>query len=409
MVVLAVLSWLVASSVTLALIYRHALLAAWREPVLHAPVLIFESDDWGYGPLIQTERLDRLAALLAEFGDSAGRHPVAALGVVLAGPDAPRIRQDGCRVYHRLALDDSCFAPLREALLRGKMLGVFALQLHGMEHFRPASVLRRAGDARIRTWLTGDPLAATEDLPSALQSRWVDASVLPSMPLSESEVISATEEEASAFASIFAIAPEVAVPTTFVWTDAVERGWIRAGVRIVVTPGLRNESRDAQGRVVPGVSRYYNGELATNGATYVVRDVYFEPALGHTCAQALAALRAKTLAGRPTLLEMHRFNFIGDAAVAQSALDELRKLLQAALAAFPALRFMSTAELAQQYRERSSLVENRAMTRLHFLIRRLAEVSRLRKLAWATGAALPAWLAYVLTRPRDLATAELPA
>ena len=408
MIVLAVLVlWLVVSSLILALVYRRALFAAWREPVLRAPVLIFESDDWGYGPLMQAERLERLATSLAEFRDGAGRHPVVTLGVVLAGPDTRRIREDQCGVYHRLALDDPRFAPVREAMRRGRDLGVFALQLHGLEHFRPASVLRRIDDARIRAWLTGDSPASTEDLPSALQSRWVDASVLPSIPLAESEVIAATAEEAKTFASIFAIAPEVAVPTTFVWTDAVERGWVRAGVRVVVTPGLRNESRDADGAVVPGPSRYFNGERTADGAVVVVRDAYFEPALGHTSEQALAALRAKTILGRPTLLEMHRFNFIGDAAVAQRALDELRKLSQAALAAFPALRFMSTAELAQQYRERLPLVENRAPARLHFFIRRLAEVSRLRKLAWATGAALPALLAYVLTRPGDFVAAEV--
>jgi hypothetical protein len=138
--------------------------------------------------------------------------------------------------------------------------------------------------------------------------------------------------------------------------------------------------------------------------TYVVRDAYFEPSLGQTHEQALAALRAKSMAARPTLLEMHRLNFIGDAAETKKGLDELEKLLRAVTAAFPSVRFMSTAELARECRERSALVDRRPSARLHFLIRRLAEVSRLRKLAWATGAALPAWLAYVLTR-RDRAAA----
>ena len=405
-VLAALMLWLGGCSVILALVYRRALLAAWREPALRAPVLIFESDDWGYGPLAQAASLERIASVLAEFHDAAGRHPVATLGVVLAGPDTARIRADECRVYHRVMLDDDRLAPVREAMLRGQTRGVFALQLHGLEHFRPDSVLSRADDARIRAWLTGDSPAATEDLPSALQSRWIDASVLPSRPLAEAEIASATEEEARAFAAIFATLPTVVVPTTFVWTEAVERGWIRAGVQVVVTPGVRNESRNAQGAVVPGGKRCFNGEQATNGATYVVRDAYFEPALGHTCERALAALRAKTSAGRPTLLEMHRFNFLGDPTVARNALDELRGLLQAALGAFPGLRFMSTGELAQQYRERSPLIEKRGTARVHFFIRRLAEVSQLRKLAWATGAALPAWLAYVATRPGDRPTAE---
>jgi hypothetical protein len=61
---------------------------------------------------------------------------------------------------------------------------------------------------------------------------------------------------------------------------------------------------------------------------------------------------------------------------------------------------MSTAELARHSRTVSTLVERRIGTRVHLLIRRLTGISRLRKLAWATGAAIPVWLVYVVTRPR---------
>src|SRR5512132_813809 len=105
-VIAAVILWLAFASALLALAYRRTLLAAWREPVLRAPVLILESDDWGYGPLLQAERLDRLAELLAAFRDAFGRHPVTTLGVVLAGPDTARMRADEWRIYHRMALDD---------------------------------------------------------------------------------------------------------------------------------------------------------------------------------------------------------------------------------------------------------------------------------------------------------------
>ena len=396
----AVILWLLATSAVLALAYRRAFAAAWQEPVLRAPVLILESDDWGYGPLAQAERLDRIADVLASFRDAAGRHPVATLGVVLAGPDPERMHEDGGRIYRRVGLDDPRLASVRDAMLRGAARSVFRLQLHGLEHFWPPSLMCSAGkDARIRKWLTGDSFGVTEDLPSALQSRWIDASVLPAAALSEPDATAAATEEARIFAAVFEAAPEVVVPSTFIWTEAVEQAWVRAGARVIVTPGVRNESRDADGRVVPGDVTCFNGQRTPEGATYVVRDVYFEPSLGHDHRRALAALRAKTRLARPALLEMHRLNFIRDARTTQNALDEMRALLQAALAVLPALRFMSTADLAREYRDRSALVERRVGPRLHYLIRRLAEVSRLRKLAWATGAALPAWLAYVLTRP----------
>jgi len=49
----AAAAWLFACAAVLAIAFRRELADAWREPVLAAPVLIVESDDWGYGPLEQ--------------------------------------------------------------------------------------------------------------------------------------------------------------------------------------------------------------------------------------------------------------------------------------------------------------------------------------------------------------------
>jgi hypothetical protein len=400
-VIAAMIIWLAISSAVLAVVFRRALSAAWREPVLRAPVLILESDDWGYGPLVQAARLDRIADLLAGFHDALGRHPVTTLGVVLAGPDTERIRADETRTYHRVTLADPRLASVRDAMLRGAARGVFALQLHAMEHYWPACLMRRASaDGQICRWLTGAEFPATEELPAPLQSRWIDATDLPSGPLSSDEVALAAAEEIRAFAAVFGAKPEVVVPPTFVWNDTVESAWAHAGARVVVTPGVRNETRDANGRVVAGERTYFNAATGPHGVSYVVRDCYLEPSLGVTHQRTLEALRSNTRAGRPTLVEMHRLNFLGDERAAQHAIDEVKRLLEIAGAEFPTLRFMSTADLARHGRDRSALVERRIRVRVHLLIRRLARISRLRKLAWVTGAAIPAWLTYVVTRPR---------
>jgi len=334
-------------------------------------------------------------------------HPSMTLGVVLAGPDTDRIRADGCRNYHRVTLADPRQTPIRDAMLRGVARGVFAVQLHGMEHYWPACLMHAAlVDDKIREWLTRSGFPCTEALPSSLQSRWIDVSALPSKPLPIDEVAAAAAEEIAAFTDIFGVTPEVVVPATFVWTDAVESAWARAGARVVVTPGIRNESRDAEGRVVAGDRTYFNAAPGRNGVTYVVRDCYLEPSLGQTHERTIQTLRSKTRAGRPTLVEIHRLNFIGDEGSMQHALREVERLLEAAGAALPALRFMSTAELVRHCRDRSTLIESKASTRVHFLIRRLAGVSRLRKLAWATGAVFPAWLAYLATQPRPSEKAQ---
>jgi hypothetical protein len=237
------------------------------------------------------------------------------------------------------------------------------------------------GDERVRGWLVEPGLPCTEALPSALQSRWIDATELPSKRLPKDQAVAAATEEVAVFTSVFGMPPEVAVPSTFVWTPDVESAWARAGVRVLVTPGRRFDGRDARAGLVATQDEYHNGQAGPGELSYVVRDDYFEPSLGHTHSRALDALRAKTRLGRPTLLEIHRLNFVGDESMARRTCDELSRLLESACARFPDIRFMSTAELARQYRDRTDLVATGLASRIHFLLRRLAASSRLRKLA----------------------------
>jgi hypothetical protein len=385
----------------LAIAYRPVLLAAWREPVLRVPVLILESDDWGFGPAEQAKRLAEMADLLAAFRDAHGAHPVMTLGVVLAGPDTERMRASNCRSYHRLSLADAPLAQVREAMLAGERRGVFALQLHGMEHYWPDALMRAAQVSEgVRAWLTTTGMPSTESLPPPLQSRWVDASSLPSAPLPAATVIPAAIEEVETFATVFGAVPQVAVPPTFVWTEEVESGWAKAGVSVIVTPGRRYEARDLAGRPVAGAVSCPSGATNADGLIHVVRNDYFEPSLGHTAAKAIDALVQKTRTGRPTLFEIHRINFLGEESKVAQTRAEVRQLLAGASIRFPGLRFMDTATLARHFRGGSELVEDRVAPRLHILLRRLAETARLRKLAWLTGAILPAWIAYRLTMQR---------
>jgi hypothetical protein len=395
--------WAAAIGIVVAAHRKH-LHASWREPVFAAPVLIIESDDWGPGPPPDAERLRRLAAVLAECTDSAGRRSVATLGIVLAVPGAADPDDSG-PVYLPRTLEAPEFAPLRQAMLAGRDAGVFALQLHAMEHFWPPALqTAAAGDAAVRSFL-GDRngVPRHETLPSHLQARWVDASRLPTTPLDRADIDKAVAEETACFARVFGEPARVAVPVTFTWNTDVEAAWAGRGIRVVVTPGTRNVGRDGRGRLVGDGSILRNGDTAACGIVYVVRDIYFEPALGHGAERTLDEIRAHHRLGRPALLETHRFNFTGDAAQAEHAYAELRRLLRGALAAIPALRFMSTEALAQaMIAGDSQLIDWRLAARVRALVLRAATQPRLRKLAWFSGLALVAAAALAV------ATALLP-
>lgn len=344
----ALLAWLAAACVLLWLLHARELVRLWREPMFARPIVIFESDDWGPGPTSDAEALVRLARLLIQIRDANGLPAVMTLGVVLGAPDGAAILAGNCRRYYRSTLDAPQYAPIVQAIEQGREAGVFTLQRHGLEHCWPSSLLDGAReDAALRAWLA-DPAARSEALPSALQSRWVDAAVLPSRAIPETEVGAAVGEEAELFRRIFGEVPPVAVPNTFVWTDAVERAWAASGVRCVVTCGRQYQGRAADGGLLPPTRAFFNGEVGAGGVRYVVRDAYFEPIRGHSAQRVWQAVAERTALARPTLVETHRENFIAEPEVAERSFSELARALEGVLLQYPDVRFLSTEALADE-------------------------------------------------------------
>lgn len=370
------------------LVFARPLAARWREPVFRFPILVIESDDWGAGPLAQAPALHRLMEVLADIHDHSGRPAVMTLGVILEVPDGARIEAGGYRDYHAIEFADPCFEAVREAMRAGIEAGVFVPQLHGQCHYWPATVLAAARqDEQVRGWLAGAGPAATEALPSPLQSRWVDASSLPSRDLPERDIQAAVAAEASAYRRVFGAAPQVAVATTFVWNDTVETAWAAAGVAAIVTPGRRATCRTDTG--APGCvdATMLTGMQSAAGPLYLVRDVYFEPAAGHAPQRLVEGLRQRSRQGRACLVETHRFNFLQ---AGESALTALDTGLRGALAALPSLRFAASADIARALRSRDpAWLEHRLRPRLAAWAARLGEIPRFRRVATLTGLVLP--------------------
>lgn len=375
--------------------YARDLRRIWREPVLRFPVVIFESDDWGAGPLDQAKALENLREILARFKDRMGRTPVATLGIILATADTQRIRNAGGIEYFSARLSEPVYAPLREVMNEGVRQGVFALHLHGMEHYWPQALMQAAAkDANVRDWLQSDDIPGTESLPSPLQARWTDASVLPSRALENEALHAAVTEEASLFATCFNLRPRVAVATTFVWTEEVEAAWDKEGIDTIITPGARYTCRDATGKPGGMDKRMVNGDLSKNGQIYLVRDVYFEPMLGHMPERLVDDARDRVRLGRPCLVEMHRFNFIG---VSEKKCDTSLHVLEAALEqlqhTFPEIRFMTSLELADSMRTKMPvLVEAKLTLRIQIWLRRIEHIRGFAKLARISGLAVPLWM-----------------
>ena len=321
-IVIVACLWLALGGLALFAVRRREILALWREPVFRVPVLTIESDDWGAGPREQARGLRRIAAVLSGRANDLGQHPVMTLGIVLAGPDGPRIAADRCRNYFRRRVDDPSSAEILDAIIGGAKAGVFALQLHGGEHYWPPSLLIAArSDPRVAAWLTSLEIPDTEALPAALQSRWIDSAELPSRPLPPGEIRVAALAEVAFFREVFGQGPIGRGGANF-HLERCCRGLVglTLGIQVIITPGRRYEARGPRSEPVPAGPRIANGESGAAGIMYLVRDDYFEPARGHTADDALTALVKKTSLGRPTLFETHRANFLGAEEVAEASI-----------------------------------------------------------------------------------------
>ncbi|RLQ20763.1 glycosyl hydrolase [Seongchinamella sediminis] len=381
--------------------WRATVCRSWQEPVLCRPVLVIESDDWGPGPDWHAERLAQIGQCLVNHRDAENRPALMTLGVVLAAADTAAMAQNGLADYRRVTLDDARCSRLLKQMQSGAREGFFALQLHGMEHYWPPILLREARhDNRLRAWLTGEQFPPYEVLPSALQSRWIDGSQLPSRPLAAGEISQAVVEETTTWRRIFDRSPSVVVPPTFVWTTEVEKAWGASEVEVIITPGQRYTHRDAAGQPATEEGRIYNGQISPEGARYLVRDIYFEPERGHTVARVIEDVSLRFMLGRPALLETHRSNFIGNDGEFTKNLACLDELLVSACKRWPALAFLSPEALAHIYVDQPrEWVASSLWVRLHVLLRRLERVSRLRKLVWLTGLFVLAACARVITTP----------
>jgi len=134
-----------------------------------------------------------------------------------------------------------------------------------------------------------------------------------------------------------------------------------------------------------------SGERSRAGQTYLVRDVYFEPTLGHAPQRLADGLTTRTRQGRACLVETHRFNFLQ---AADASLAALEAGLHTALAVCPHVRFLTPLELAHAIEKRDpAWIEGRLRRRLAVWRVRLDEVPRFRRMARLSGLALPlAWL-----------------
>ena len=299
--------------------------------------------------------------------------------------------------YQRRVLPE--FKNILGIIKEGKSSGVFYLQLHGMEHYWPPALMQAQDSNKVvRDWLISNN--KTEDLPSHLQSRWSNGSQLPSKEIEVHDIHDYVMEECDLFNTLFGYFPVVVVPPTFDWNMLVERAWLSHGIQTIITPGMKFDGRDKEGKLILVGDMIFNGQQSNTGLNYLVRDNYFEPAHGHKAEDVEQSISRKSELARPVLLEMHRFNYYED--TTQASLSELDRMISRVCEHFPQINFMTTEVLIQIINNRdSNYLIDKLTTRTGYWVKRMMLVSGLQKWIKLSGAIIVFKLLAIVFLPKS--------
>lgn len=359
----------------------------WRT---NRKIIVFESDDWGsirmpskevyesclkhgyridhtifsrYDSLESEEDLNLLFELLLLFKDWKSNHPVITANCLVANPDFEKIQNSNFEKYFFELVTDTfsryprhknCFNLWQE----GYKLNIFKPQSHGREHLNVNRFMNelRAGDQDAHfAFKYRMPNIIKKSSGNLYNSSIIALDHYDATDKLEKELI--VKEGLSIFKELLGYPSKSFIASNYVWHRDLEIVLNEAGVLFI---------QGSKKQCVP-VGKYngftykyhYLGEVNSMMQIFLIRNVYFEPALNLSNDPVSSVLRQIDTAftwHKPAVISMHRVNFIGliDCRIRDTTLKLLHELLKQILKRWPDAEFLSTTELGTLILEEQS-------------------------------------------------------
>jgi len=351
---------------------------------LERKFLVFESDDWGsiripdkkafnslvsqglikpndpfskYDALENADDLSELFSVLRKFKDFQGHYPVITANMVMANPDFEAIKASGYTEYHweNFAKTYDRFSKNTfSELQNGIEDKLFFPQFHAREHLNVPlwmKLLQNDDESFRKAFELGcfaipyhskdnrrDNLMASYDYNSNTDFEFIQKSIA---------------EGLSIFESFFYYKSETTIAPCYVWDEAVEKFFKQQGVNVFQGSRFQNIPKNDSNKLKKVF--HYNGELNANDSLYLSRNGLFEPSLidkTDWVAKCLESIKIAFKWNKPAVIGTHRINFIGSL-VEENRTENLKKLevlLTEILQRWPNVEFISSEELAKQFR-----------------------------------------------------------
>ncbi len=345
-------------------------------------IVVIESDDWGtirmasqsarqvflahqlpvqdcpYATNDALESNDDLAALfdtLTAVKDSQGKAAIITANNIVANPDFEKIKASGFTQYFyepfTTTLKKYPAHDKVESLYRqGIKEGIFIPQFHGREHLniqRWLTDLQR-GDTITRLAFEQNMFSIHAHTKPAVVNEYMDALDADSEAQLQSQH-QVLKEGLDLFKAIWGYPSKSFIAPCYTWSTAIEPTLAKYGVKYI--QGVVNQLHPV---LTPGYQYkkiyHYQAQKNKLGQRYLVRNVFFEPAMNKQFDWVSDALHRTGIAfrwGKPAIISTHRLNYIGfiNEKNRTANLLLLAELLKKIKEQWPEVEFMSSDQL----------------------------------------------------------------
>ncbi|MCC7450192.1 MAG: hypothetical protein IT324_22430 [Anaerolineae bacterium] len=322
--------------------------AHWR---CQEPVLIFESDDWGFErkassavlkqfgtpgeradeALETPEDLDKLYRVLETYQDPTGRPACFVANFITANPDFDAIAASRFSAYHDLPIGLTSAPALQQKWQEGLARKTFYPQYHGRSHIWPELWLqdvradvpgaRALFDARCNLGLS-----LLQEYPRRYHSEYINWS--SGQLLTDNALLAWVRTGMDYFKQAFGYTSVSTIAPHYLFTNQTCQVWRQLGIHYVQGTNDRAIWRSKPMAHSDNYLRHTLGEKSPTGLCFLTRTVRFEPRLTRTdqdVKHAVQLIDYRLCDHLPIIVDTHRINFTGSHR--DNGLSELAMLL----------------------------------------------------------------------------------
>lgn len=345
-------------------------------------IIVFESDDWGgismpdkktydnllrkgirvdtnpylkFDNLASESDLEYLFEILDNFQDFKGNSIKITANTIVANPDFEKIRENNFEKYYYQKFTETLksyafHSKSFDLWENGIKSGLFEPQYHGREHLNPIlwiNQLKKGSNDHLK--MAFDSNVFNIPKLSYPNEKWIlNSAFYPNDKIENEAIKESIVSGTNIFSEIFGIMPQSFIATGYFWHSNIEGLLRERGINSIQGLPIQKQPDYRKNKIFKKFN--YLGKKNKYNQIYLVRNAFFEPTLtpnADTVAECLARISNNFKNKTPSIVGMHRLNFIGslDVRNRDRNLKKLNILFCKIFELWPDVEILSSSEL----------------------------------------------------------------